>query len=111
LRAGLLSDHEVIARLNKGFVCTSIIIDDVNKCAENGDELAKTLAANWQYPLEMIFLTPQGKLISRMNSFEDFPGVHPDVGAPPRQKKVLIQNERSHTDVFLRHVSTHFDKQ
>jgi hypothetical protein len=111
LRAGLLSDREVIARLNEGFVCTSLIIDEVNARAENGDELAKTLAANWRYPLEIMFLTPQGKLISRMNSFEDFPGVHPDVGAPPRHEKVSMENERSHIDVFLTHVSKHFNKQ
>ena len=101
----------MIALLNKSFVCTSILIDDVNKRAENDDELAKTLAANWQYPLEMMFLTPQGTLMSRLNSFEDFPGVHPDVGAPPRQKKFLMQNERSHIDVFLSHVSKHFNRQ
>ena len=101
----------MVAWLNKSFVCTSIIIDDVNKRAENGDELAKTLEANWQYPLEIMFLTPQGKLISRMNSFEDFPGVHPDVGAPPSQQNVPMQNERSHIDAFLRHVSKYFNKQ
>ena len=101
----------MIARLNEGFVCTSLIIDEVNTRAENGDELAKTLAANWRYPLEMMFLTPQGELISRMNSFEDFPGAHPDVGAPPGHQIVPMQKERTHVDAFLRHVSEHFDKQ
>ena len=88
-----------------------MIIDDVNKRAENGDELAKALAANWKYPLEMMFLTPQCKLISRLNSFDDFQGVHPDVVAPPRHQNVPMDHERSHVDAFLKHVSAHFDKQ
>jgi hypothetical protein len=112
LRAGLLSDGEVIARLNKSFVCTSMIIDDVNKLAQAGDELAKALAADWQYPLEMMFLSPECKLISKLNSFADFPGVHPDVAGPNRGRHpVPLTDERSHVDTFLRHVSKHFAQQ
>ena len=108
MRAGLLSDGEVISRLNKNFVSTSIIIDDVQKRAESGDPLAKELAAQWQYPLEMVFLTSDAKLVSKLNSFEDFPGVHPDVVAPPRGEHVPLEHERAHVDAFLRHVDLHF---
>jgi hypothetical protein len=86
LRAGLLSDREVINRLNRRFVSTSMIIDDVHKRAKGGDGLAQLLAAHWEYPLEMMFLTPDGKLVSKLNSFKDFPGVHPDVAGPPAQE-------------------------
>jgi hypothetical protein len=110
LRAGLLSDPEVIARLNKSFVCTSVIIDEVNKRAQDGDELAQVLAANWQYPLEMMFLSPQCKLISKLNSAEDLPGVHPDVVAA-HGPHVSLQDQRAHVDTFLRHVSKHFGQQ
>jgi hypothetical protein len=111
LRAGLLSDREVIHRLNKGFVCTSIIIDDVQKRAKTGDELAKQLAAHWEYPVEMMFLTPDCRLVSKLNSFENFPGVHPDVVAPPRAEHVSVQHERAHIDVFLRHMANHFGRE
>jgi hypothetical protein len=88
LRAGLLSDPEVIRRLNAIFVCTTVLIDDVKKLAAKGDDFAKQLQAQWTYPLEMMFLRPDGSLISRLNSFQDFPGVHPDVAAPPGKQRV-----------------------
>jgi hypothetical protein len=80
----------------------------VKKRAESGDPLAQLLACQWQYPLEMIFATPAGRLISKLNSYEDFPGTHPDVVAPPQKKHFQIKHERAHTDVFLKHVADHF---
>jgi hypothetical protein len=112
LRAGLLSDKEVINRLNKDFVSTTIIIDDAEKRAASGDPLAKQLAAQWQYPLEMIFLTPAGTLVSKLNSFQDFPGIHPEVVAPPHTQNlpgvVPRLDEHSHRDIFLKHVARYF---
>jgi hypothetical protein len=104
LRAGLLSDPEVIKRLNDEFVCTTVLIDDVKKLAAGGDTFAKHVAAQWEYPLEMMFLRPDGTLVSKLNSFKDFPGVHPDVAAPPGKKRVVDANERSHIDMFLKHL-------
>jgi len=109
MRAGLLSDNLVIRRLNDGFVCTATIIDDVNERAERGDELAKQLAANWEYPIEMIFLRPDGKLESKLNSYKDFPGAHPDVVAPGEQFPLL--DERVHVDAFVRHLARHFGQE
>ena len=108
MRAGLLSDPEVIGRLNENFVCTTVVIDDVNKRAEKGDEFAKQLKAHWNYPLEMMFLRTDGSLISSLNSFKDFPGVHPDVAAPPEKQRVEVANDRAHIDVFLKHLDGHF---
>jgi len=108
LRAGLLSDPEVISRLNKSFVSTTLVIDDAKKRAASGDELAKQLAANWSYPLQMMFLKADGSLVSKLNSFNDFPGVHPDVAAPPEKKRLEVTNERAHADTFLKHVAEHF---
>src|SRR5262249_13804327 len=101
-------DPEVIRRLNRNFVCTSIIIDDVQKRAETGDELAKQLTTQWEYPLELIFLTPDCRLVSRLNSFKDFPGVHPDVVAPPQTRHVGRDQEQSHSGIFLKHLASHF---
>jgi hypothetical protein len=108
LRAGLLSDPEVISRLNQNFICTTIVIDDVKKRAEKGDELAKQLQAQWTYPLEMMFLRTDGTLISKLNSFKDFPGVHPDVAAPPGKQRVEAAKERAHVEMFLKHLAEHF---
>ena len=110
MRAGLLSDPEVIRRLNESFVCTTIVIDDAKKRAEGGDALAKQLAGQWSYPLEMMFLKTDGTLISKLNSFKDFPGVHPDVAAPPDKNRVESPNGRAHTDAFLKHLAEHFSK-
>jgi hypothetical protein len=109
LRAGLLSDPEVVSRLNQGFVCTSMIIDDVKSRAERGDELAQQLATQWEYPIEMIFLTPACRLVSKLNSFKDFPGAHPDVVAPGDQ--FPLTDERPHIDAFLKHVARNFAKE
>jgi hypothetical protein len=111
LRAGLLSDREVISRLNGRFVCTSIIIDDLEKRAAGGDELAKQLAAQWEYPVEMMFLTPAGALVSKLNSFKDFPGMHPDVAAPPGNRHVGTGDEHSHSTLFLNRVALHFGRE
>ena len=110
MRAGLLSDAEVISRLNKRFVCTTVLIDDARKRAKSGDPLAKQLEAHWSYPLQMMFLKTDGSLISKLNSFKDFPGVHPDVAAPPDKKRIEAANERAHVDVFLNHLAEHFSK-
>ena len=106
MRAGLLSQPHVIDEINENFVSTWIIIDDANKLAERGDPLAKTLASNWEYPIDIMFLTPEGKVVSKLNSFKDFKDVHPDVAAPPGKEKLPADAARpSHVEVFLRHVN------
>jgi hypothetical protein len=109
LRAGLLSDPRVITRVNQKFVSTSIIIDDLEKRAASGDELAKQLVAHWEYPVEMIFLTPAGTLVTKLNSFEDFPRMHPDVSAPVRNRHAAGKDE--HSNLFLNHVAIHFSRE
>jgi hypothetical protein len=110
LRAGLLSDPEVIRRLNEKFVCTTVLIDDVKKRADKGDPLAKQLAAEWTYPLEMIVLRTDGTLAFKLNSFKDFPGVHPDVAAPPGKERVVLPDERAHIEGFLKQLEEHFPR-
>jgi hypothetical protein len=111
LRAGLLSDREVIDQLSRRFVSTAAIIDDVEKRAQGGDPLAQQLAAHWEYPLELMFLTPTGTVVSKLNSFKDFPGIHPDVAAPPKGGHGRMAHDRAHIDVFLKHVADHFTKE
>jgi hypothetical protein len=111
LRAGLLSDPKVVTLLNKRFACSLIIIDDLEKRAARGDEFAKRLVAQWEYPVEMVFVTPAGKLIAKLNSFKDFPGMHPDVAAPPSQTHVPALDEHAHRNLFLKQVAAHFGKE
>jgi hypothetical protein len=101
----------VIARLNKDFVCTSIIIDDLEKRAAAGDELARKLAAQWEYPVEMMLATPAGEVVAKLNSFKDFPGMHPDVSAPPGTHHASRHDEHAHRDIFLKVVADHFGKE
>jgi hypothetical protein len=101
----------VISRLNEGFVNTSVIIDDLEKRAASGDEMARALVAEWEYPVEMMFVKPDGSLISKLNSFKDFPGMHPDVAAPPGTKHRALEDEHSHRDHFLEHLARHFGRE
>ncbi len=101
----------MIARLNRDFVCTSILIDDLKPRAARGDPLAHRLADEWVYPLEMLFVTPSGKLISKLNSYEDFPGMHPDVVAPPHAAHQDLMDEHAHKHIFLHHLARHFGKE
>jgi hypothetical protein len=109
LRAGLLSQPNVIEEINDKFVSTWIIIDDANRLAESGEPLAKTLVTKWEYPITMMFLTPEGKFVSSLNSFKDFKDVHPDVAAPPGKfKPGEGEAKRSHVEVFMDHVRAFF---
>ena len=103
MRAGLLSNPRVIEILNQKFVNTWIIIDDIMKrLGGKDDQLATTLLCLHQYPLDFMFLSPEGKFITRMTSFKDLPGAHPDVGHPRREP------QESYVDVFLNTVDKYF---
>ena len=98
----------MIDEVKRRFVSTAILIDDAAKLAAKGDSLAKTIMGNWEYPVDIMFLTPDGQLVSKLNSFKDFTDVHPGVSMP-RPKEIPVGSaKRSHVDVFLEHVSHHF---
>ena len=96
--------------MNEEFICTSIIIDDVEKRAAGGNALAKRLAAEWVYPVEMMFLTPDSKVVAKLNSYEDFPTVHPDVSSPPTKQRPAVNSAESHSERFLDLIERHFGK-
>ena len=103
MRAGLLSNPRVIEILNDKFINTWIIIDDIMKrLGGKEDQLATTLLCLHQYPLDFMFLSPEGKCITRLESFKDLRAAHPAVGHPRREP------QESHVDVFLSTVAKYF---
>jgi hypothetical protein len=98
LRAGLLSENQVIRLINENFVSTWVLIDVVKSHAGQGNQLAGVLAKKWEYPLDLMFLTPQGEFVSKLNSFRDFPNAHIDVGHPGSH----LPGGLSHEEIFLK---------
>ncbi|MCA9121413.1 MAG: hypothetical protein H6822_07650 [Planctomycetaceae bacterium] len=97
----------MIKNINEQFASTWILKEDLNSLANEGNSLAQTLAARYEHPVDLMFLTSEGRFVSKLNSFHDFPGVHPDVTIPPfaRRGDGLPQ---PHTSVFLEHVASLF---
>lgn len=104
MRAGLLSETQIIDLVNKKFVATWIIVDDAERLSRQGNEFAKTLYSNWEFPLDIMFLSADGALITKLNSFKDLRDAHPDVGHPPEGRG----RSAPHLETFLRLVQTHF---
>jgi len=103
LRAGLLSDPAVIETINDKFVSSWVIIDDIMKRLGNEHVvLANMLLTQHQYPLDFVFLTPEGKQITRLTSFEDLRDANPAVGHPKREAG------ESHVAVFMDTVKKYF---
>lgn len=66
----------MIHRLNESFICTWILIDEAQELAANGDAFAKTLADNWGYPLDLMFLDANGRFIEKLNAFDHLSTTH-----------------------------------
>ena len=81
-------------------MATWALIDDLKEGAEKGNRFAETLYKNWEYPLDLMFLTVNGEYVSKLNSFRDLPNAHPDVGHPGDP---LVRRGPSHADIFFRH--------
>ena len=100
----------MIDEVKRRFVSTATLIDDAATLAAKGNSLARTITSKWEYPVDIMFLTPDGQLVSKLNSFKDFTDVHPGVSMPRPKEMPAGSAKRSHVDVFLEHVSRHFGK-
>ena len=105
MRAGLLSDRGVIKLINEKFVTTWALIDDLKQDTDN--PFGETLLSHWEYPLDLMFLTTGGKFVSKLNSFNDLPGAHPDVG---HHGDPFARFGPSHADVFYSHAKQFFSR-
>jgi hypothetical protein len=100
LRAGLLSERDVIKLVNENFVSTWVLINDLKSYEGPQAQLAGTLSGHWEYPLDLMFLNVDGRFVTKLNSFQDFPA-HRDVGHP--RHDTFSPFGPSHADIFLEH--------
>lgn len=99
MRAGLLSEYGVIKLINERFVATWVLVDDLKKHAGMGNRFAQVLESNWEYPLDIMFLSTEGEFVSKLNSFRDLPA-HVNVGHPGHP---FAPGTRSKADCFYAH--------
>jgi hypothetical protein len=110
LRAGLFSQPDVIREVNQRFVSTAITVDEAKKLASSGNPMAQTLIANWEESVVMVFLTPDGKFMSKLDSYKDFDDhclEQRSVGDVANRLREFERGPigRSHEDTFLDHIA------
>jgi|GEM_PF-2367877 hypothetical protein len=54
--------------------------------------------------MDLMFLTPQGRFLNKLNSFKHLRSAHEDVGHPPEGRGKAPE----HVQVFMQHVQKHF---
>jgi hypothetical protein len=106
LRAGLLSEPRVSEFLNRNFISTWVLVDELKQKTGTGFDLADTLNEHWEYPLDLMFLTPGGEFVTKLNSFRDLPNPHPDVGG---HGDPFARHGEPHAEVFLRRAQSVLD--
>ena len=108
MRAGLLSQPEVIQKINERFVCTTITYFDLKELSKGGDKLARKVAPHWSNPVSLMFFTSEGGFLTKLNPVKDFTDVHPDTDLRPGQR--YDPSPENNTRLFLRHVDEYFGK-
>ena len=108
MRAGLLSQPEVIQTINRRFVATTITAFDLTALRKKGDELARKAAPHWSNPVSLMFFTRDGEFVTLLNPVKDFTDIHPDTDLRPGQR--YNPDPGHNTQAFLDHVEKHFGK-
>lgn len=109
MRAGLLSQPEVIQRINQQFVSTTLSYPVLKKYADSGHAIAREVLLHWNIPLVLVFLTPEGQFITKLSSLAELTEVHPDT--TKRTEATQYHNPESevnNTRVFLKHLDKCF---
>ena len=107
MRAGLLSEPQVIQKIKERFVSTTITYADLKESVKTRDELAREVAAQFLGPVELMFLTPEGRFVTKLTSVQDF-DLHPDTDLRPGQR--YNPSPERNMRVFLNHVDKYFGK-
>ena len=108
MRAGLLSQPEVIQKLNERFVCTTITIFDLWNRAKSGDELAKNVETHWSNPVSLMFFKPNGEFVTLLSPTKELIDVHPDTARRPTQTR--CPGPEHNTQLFLKEIEESFGK-
>lgn len=108
MRAGLLSQPEVIQKVNERFVCTTITVFDLEKLVDNGDELARKVRPRWANPVSLMFLTPNGEFVGLLSPTRDFTDAHPDTGL--RRGQTHNTNVETNVQIFTNQIDKYFGK-
>jgi hypothetical protein len=109
LRAGLLSDPQVIQKVNEQFVSVTLPSADLSKRAASGDALAREILNHWQLPVGLIFLTPEGQFVTKLSSLTDLNEVHPDTTRRPEAPQYhSLKSDVNNARIFLKHLAQHF---
>ncbi|HTU89242.1 MAG TPA: hypothetical protein VMF69_04015 [Gemmataceae bacterium] len=108
MRAGLLSQPEVIEKVNERFVSTTITIFDLGKLAQSGVELARRVHAHWSNPVSLMFLTSDGEFVTLLNPVRELTDAHPDTGLRRGQRHA--PGAENNSSVFLECVNRYFGK-
>ncbi len=106
MRAGLLSELDVIHKINERFVSTTITFADLKKIAKKGDELGRAVAAQFLGPVELMFFTPECRFITKLCAVQDFTEIHPDTDIRPGQS--YCPSPEHNAQVFLKRVDDFF---
>lgn len=95
MRAGLLSDSQVIQLLDERFVCSWVVHDEISDPSWSGLPIAHVLDKEHEYPFDFMFFAPDGSFLGKLTSFRHLRGAHPDVAHPdrggPDHKTVLLE--------------------
>lgn len=112
MRAGLLSQPEVIRRINQKFVSATIPYIELGQLAKSGNALAQEVRRHWQVPLALVFLDSEGHFISKLGSLTDLNEVHPDTTTRPEAPQFHTRDSAANNArVFLKHLNQHFPDQ
>ena len=111
MRAGLLSQPDVIQRINQKFVSATIPYLELSQLADSGHGLAREARLHWQIPLALVFLTPEGQFVTKLSPLTDLTEVHPDTSNHPESQKHSLNSDVNNARVFLRHLTQHFPDQ
>jgi hypothetical protein len=112
MRAGLLSQPQVIRRINQHFVCATLSYFELVELRDSGNALAREVLLHWRTPLALVFLTPDGRFVSKLSSLEELNEVHPDTSRRPEAPQFASANsDVDNARVFLKHLDEHFPDQ
>lgn len=74
MRAGPLSDARVLDRLERDFVCTWILHDDLVRLGDGAGPwapIAKDVAEAYAYPVDSLVLSSEGEILGHVAANED----------------------------------------